>query len=72
MTGAEIARICKPWVGVLAHLQGIKSAPQYPLALERACWEGARDTEVDDMVHEVSSQLESVLDELRGMAETLS
>src|ERR671919_321047 len=39
-TGAEIARICKPWVGVLAHLQGIKSAPQYPLALERACWQG--------------------------------
>ena len=25
-------RLCKPWVGVLAHLQGIKSAPQYPLA----------------------------------------
>ena len=40
VTGAEIARICKPWVGVLAHLQGIKSAPQYPLAMERACWQG--------------------------------
>ena len=40
VTGAEIAEICKPWVGVLAHLQGIKSAPQYPLAMERACWQG--------------------------------
>jgi carbon-monoxide dehydrogenase large subunit len=40
VTGAEIAKICKPWVGVLAHLQGIKSAPQHPLALERACWQG--------------------------------
>ena len=34
--GAEIAAICKPWVATLAHLAGIKSAPQYPLALERA------------------------------------
>jgi aerobic carbon-monoxide dehydrogenase large subunit len=25
---------------VLAHLQGIKSAPQYPLATLRACWQG--------------------------------
>jgi carbon-monoxide dehydrogenase large subunit len=40
VTGPEIASICKPWVGVLAHLQGIKSAPQHPLALERACWQG--------------------------------
>ena len=40
VTGAEIAEICRPWVGVLAHLQGIKSAPQYPLAMERACWQG--------------------------------
>ena len=40
VTGAEIAEICKPWVGVLTHLQGIKSAPQYPLAMERACWQG--------------------------------
>ena len=40
VTGAEIAEICRPWVGVLAHLEGIKSAPQYPLAMERACWQG--------------------------------
>jgi signal transduction histidine kinase/DNA-binding response OmpR family regulator len=51
---------------------GMLAVQEAAAALERACWEGARDTEVDDMVHEVSSQLESVLDELRGMAETLS
>jgi carbon-monoxide dehydrogenase large subunit len=38
--GHEIARICKPWVATLGHLAGMKSAPQYPLALERACWQG--------------------------------
>ena len=39
-TGADIARVCKPWVATLAHLAGMKSAPQYPLAVERACWQG--------------------------------
>jgi carbon-monoxide dehydrogenase large subunit len=38
--GRQIATICKPWVATLAHLQGMKSAPQYPLAIERACWQG--------------------------------
>ncbi len=38
--GHDIARVCKPWVATLAHLAGMKSAPQYPLALERACWQG--------------------------------
>ena len=40
VTGPELARVCTPWVGVLTHLKGIKSAPQYPLAMERACWQG--------------------------------
>ena len=40
VTGPEIAALCKPWVGTLAHLAGIKSAPQYPLAIERATWQG--------------------------------
>jgi CO/xanthine dehydrogenase Mo-binding subunit len=39
-TGHDIAQVCKPWVGVLQHLAGMKSAPQYPLPLERACWQG--------------------------------
>ncbi len=38
--GATIAQVCKPWVGVLAHLKGIRSPTQYPLAMERACWQG--------------------------------
>jgi aerobic carbon-monoxide dehydrogenase large subunit len=39
-TGADIAEVCTPWVGVLDHLKGLKSAPQYPLAVERATWTG--------------------------------
>ena len=40
VTGVDLAKICTPWVGVLAHLKGLKSAPQYPLAVERATWQG--------------------------------
>jgi aerobic carbon-monoxide dehydrogenase large subunit len=40
VTGAELAEICTPWVGVLTHLKGLKSAPQYPIARDRACWQG--------------------------------
>ncbi|MDQ2989532.1 MAG: xanthine dehydrogenase family protein molybdopterin-binding subunit, partial [Pseudomonadota bacterium] len=35
-----MATLCKPWVATLGHLAGMKSAPQYPLAVERACWQG--------------------------------
>ncbi len=38
--GAEIATLCKPWVATLGHLAGMKSAPQHPLAIDRACWQG--------------------------------
>jgi carbon-monoxide dehydrogenase large subunit len=40
VTGAELAKLMTPWVGVLTHLKGLKSAPQYPIAVERACWQG--------------------------------
>lgn len=40
VTGPELAKVMTPWVGVLTHLKGLKSAPQYPLAIERACWAG--------------------------------
>jgi carbon-monoxide dehydrogenase large subunit len=40
VTGAELAKVMTPWVGVLTHLKGIKSAPQYPVAVDRACWQG--------------------------------
>ncbi|MEI8146663.1 MAG: xanthine dehydrogenase family protein molybdopterin-binding subunit, partial [Alphaproteobacteria bacterium] len=39
-TGADLAEVCDPWVAVLAHLKGMKSAPQYPLPLTRATWQG--------------------------------
>jgi carbon-monoxide dehydrogenase large subunit len=38
--GHEVAKYCTPWVGVLGHLKGIRSAPQYAIAPERACWQG--------------------------------
>ena len=41
MTGAELAKLCAgPWVGTLTCFPGMKSAPQYPMAAERACWVG--------------------------------
>lgn len=40
VTGPELATICTPWVGVLTHLKGLKSAPQHPLAIGKACWQG--------------------------------
>ncbi len=40
VTGAELAKVITPWVGVLTHLKGIKSAPQHAIAIERACWSG--------------------------------
>ncbi|MGH6684602.1 MAG: xanthine dehydrogenase family protein molybdopterin-binding subunit [Pseudolabrys sp.] len=40
VTGAELAKVMTPWVGVLTHLKGLKSAPQYPIAIDRACWQG--------------------------------
>lgn len=40
VTGEELAGICTPWVGVLTHLKGLKSAPQHALAVDRVCWQG--------------------------------
>ena len=39
-TGRDLEPHCEPWVAVLAHLKGMKSAPQQPLPLERATWVG--------------------------------
>ena len=38
--GRAVAEYCTPWVGVLAHLKGIKSPPQHAVAVDRACWQG--------------------------------
>jgi CO/xanthine dehydrogenase Mo-binding subunit len=41
MTGAELAGLCTgPWLGTLACFPGMRSAPQHPMAVERACWAG--------------------------------
>ena len=39
-TGEELARICKPWVGTLDHFKGMKSAPQWPLPIDKVVWSG--------------------------------
>ena len=40
ITGADVAALCKPYVGVLKHIKGMQSAPQLPLALDVARWQG--------------------------------
>jgi len=40
VTGRELAGVVSPWVGVLSHLKGLKSAPQHAIAVDRACWQG--------------------------------
>ena len=40
VAGAGLAKVITPWVGVLTHLKGIKSAPQHAIAVDRACWQG--------------------------------
>lgn len=40
VTGPELAKVITPWIGVLTHLKGLKSAPQHAIAIDRACWQG--------------------------------
>src|SRR5450756_2098041 len=40
VTGAELAAVITPWIGVLSHLKGLKSAPQHAIAIDRVCWQG--------------------------------
>src|SRR5438477_7431528 len=40
VTGKELATVITPWVGVLSHLRGLKSAPQSAIAIDRVCWQG--------------------------------
>jgi aerobic carbon-monoxide dehydrogenase large subunit len=56
--GAQLTKICKPWQGVLTHLAGIKSAPQYPMAIDRSCWQGEP---VVAIVAETRAQAEDAL-----------
>jgi carbon-monoxide dehydrogenase large subunit len=58
LDGRAVAEYCTPWVGVLAHLKGIKSPPQHAIAIERACWQGEA---VAAVVAESRSQAEDAL-----------
>ncbi len=40
LTGADLIGAVEPYVGVLTHLAGLRSAPQMPLAVEHARWQG--------------------------------
>src|SRR3954462_13895671 len=58
LDGRAVAEYCTPWVAVLAHLKGIKSPPQHPIAIERACWQGEA---VAAVVAESRSQAEDAV-----------
>ncbi len=66
--GRDIATVCKPWVATLAHMVGMKSAPQYPLAIERACWQGEP---VVAVVAETRAQAEDALQRIEVDYESL-
>jgi carbon-monoxide dehydrogenase large subunit len=57
--GHEVAKFCTPWIGVLGHLKGIRSAPQFAIAPERACWQGEA---VAAVVAQTRRQAEDALD----------
>jgi aerobic carbon-monoxide dehydrogenase large subunit len=40
VTGKELSAVITPWVGVLSHLKGLKSAPQSAIAIDHVCWQG--------------------------------
>jgi carbon-monoxide dehydrogenase large subunit len=40
VTGRELSAVITPWVGVLSHLKGLKSAPQSAIAIDHVCWQG--------------------------------
>jgi carbon-monoxide dehydrogenase large subunit len=66
--GHEVAKYCTPWVGVLGHLKGIRSAPQYAIAPERACWQGEA---VAAVVAQTRRQAEDALDHVMADWELL-
>ncbi len=57
--GRTLAAYCTPWVGVLGHLKGIKSAEQHAIAIERACSQGEA---VAAIVAETRRQAEDAAD----------
>jgi carbon-monoxide dehydrogenase large subunit len=72
-SGAELARICEPLIGVASNRQGHKSAPQYPMAIDHVHWQGqpvaaivaASRAEAEDAVQHVDvewQELPAVVD----------
>src|ERR1700751_496552 len=67
-TGDDLAKICKPWVGTLAHFKGMKSPEQWPLARDKAIWAGqalvaiVADTraQAEDAVEEIAVEFEEL------------
>ncbi|NDF48880.1 MAG: xanthine dehydrogenase family protein molybdopterin-binding subunit [Betaproteobacteria bacterium] len=66
--GQDIAAFCTPWVGVLGHLKGIKSAPQHAVAVDRVCWQGEA---VAAVVAESRRQAEDALESIEADWELL-
>jgi carbon-monoxide dehydrogenase large subunit len=66
--GRAVAEYCSPWIGVLAHLKGIKSPPQYAIAIDRACWQGEA---VAAVVAETRAQAEDALQLIEAQWEPL-
>ena len=66
--GAAIAEYCTPWVGVLSHLKGLKSAVQHAVAIDRVCWQGEA---VAAIVAETRRQAEDALDHVVAEFEPL-
>src|SRR6202140_3128293 len=73
VTGEELAAVITPWVGVLSHLKGLKSAPQHAIAIDRVCWQGeavaaivagnrARANDAAELVIVEYEELEAVTD----------
>ncbi len=46
---------------------GMHELEQSAAALERACLEGVRDADIDEVAHEVTHRLGKVMDELRAL-----
>ncbi len=66
--GRAVAEYCSPWIAVLGHLKGIKSPPQYAIAIDRACWQGEA---VAAVVAETRAQAEDALQLIQAEWEPL-
>jgi carbon-monoxide dehydrogenase large subunit len=66
--GRALAKYCKPWVAVLGHLKGIQSPPQYPIAIDRACWQGEA---VAAVIAETRAQAEDAAERIEAEWEEL-